>query len=222
VPASPARPTGRDVGPAAPVLDRVLVVLGDRCRDLGHVHDLVRADDPQVKGLAEITAAAALAARVQGHDVVRVLAPGQVRARGALLLPLPLLPVPASSSRPRVPASAPTPSPGQIIDRRRNPGVPRVRPLQFRNPPQHVLELLRLLPVLLLEGRVPLSQVRQVHVLLLQHFAQHADDPRHGGETLNSGISGHGQHPAPPPRPRAQTPLPRRKCDLHQHKPDVD
>ena len=92
------RRRGMDLPAAA--RHRVLVVLRDRRGDRGGVDDLVRRGHAEVVRVREVPAAAARALREQRLPVVRVLAPGQVRAGGAGLLALPFLP--AAALRPRL------------------------------------------------------------------------------------------------------------------------
>jgi hypothetical protein len=211
---------GRDVRLPAPALHRVAVVLDDRRGHRRGIDDLVRGHDPQVKGIAEVAAAAALAEGEQRPPVVGITGPGQVRAGCA---GLPALPLPPAPIRLRGRRSAA----GNVIRRRRHPGIPRVPrnlPLQLRDPRQQCLHLPGQGLHLARQLPVPLRQVSQDRVLLRQHPAHHINDPRHSGEIVNGGISGgHGQHPAPArPRPAPKPPLSRQKRDLRQHKPNVD
>ena len=77
--------------------DRVPVVLRDRRGHRRGIDDLVRRGHAEVLGLREVPAAGACPLREQRLRVVRVIAPGQVRAGSAGLLAL--LPLPVAALR---------------------------------------------------------------------------------------------------------------------------
>jgi hypothetical protein len=198
----------RHVPLPAPAHHHVLVVLGELRRDLGRVDELVRRGDTEISGILQVTPAAAQTLREQVLLLVRVLAPGQVRARRALLLTRPLLPVPALRLRlRRRPAR-------KIIGPGRHPGIPRVPrqlPLQLRQPLRQVIDLRLQVRVPRLQVRVPRLQVRvprlqvrvprfEIRVPRLQDLDHHAREIRQRGEVF----PGHGiGHACDPARPRA-------------------
>ena len=84
----------RGMHPPAPAGDRVPVVLRDRRGHRRGVDDLVRRGDAEVLRVRQVPRRTRTPLREQRLPLVRVLAPGQVRARRPALLPLPSLPVP--------------------------------------------------------------------------------------------------------------------------------
>ena len=145
----------RDMGPAARALHLMPVVLDGHRPRLGQVGDLVGVLHPQVAGVGQVSAARAGALREHVLGLVRVLVPGQERARRAgLLARLALLPPRRGPALRRL-------LPRQVIGARRHRRVPAVagdQPLQPR-------DLLRLLRDLRLQLRVLRPQPR---VRLLQ------------------------------------------------------